>query len=242
MDTYRVMIVEDHPVFRVGLRRILAAHERIAVVGEASSGYQALHLAEMERPDLVVMDVQLPGVTGLRIAGALRRRAPGIAIVFLSMHVDDDRLLAAIRAGAVGFLTKDSDPALIVESVLAVLGGENLLPQAVADSPALARHVLSEFRTMNQNGDSGEPGVALSHRELEVLDCLVMGYSNKEIAQRLYITEQTVKNHLTSVLGKLQVDDRVAALRYAVSRGWAQIGPQPFVVTPPTADRVVRSG
>ncbi len=224
----RLLIVDDHPFFRVGLRRILSSDERMTVVGEAASGYQALHLAEVERPDLVIMDVQLPGVTGLQIANALRRQLPNVAIIFLSMHVDDERLFAAIRAGALGFLTKDSDPATIIDSVMAVLDGENLLHQSVLRSPALAQKVLREFRTMGQGGESLDTGPTLSPRELEVLDCLIIGNSNKEIASRLFITEQTVKNHMTSVLRKLQVDDRVAALRYAVTQGWAEIGPQPY--------------
>lgn len=233
----RVLIVDDHPFFRVGLRRVLSSDERIAVIGEASNGYEALHLVEVERPDLVIMDVQLPGVTGLQIANALRRQAPSIAIIFLSMHVDDDRLFAAIRAGALGFLTKDTEPAVIIESVMAVLHGENLLRQSVLGSPALAQRVLREFRMMGQNGVPTDPGVTLSPRELEVLDCLIIGNSNKEIATRLYITEQTVKNHMTSVLRKLQVDDRVAALRYAVTQGWAEIGPQPYAAVLPMIEQ-----
>ena len=243
MYARRLLIVDDHPFFRVGLRRILSSDERITVVGEAASGYQALHLAEVERPDLVIMDVQLPGVTGLQIANALRRQLPNVAIIFLSMHVDDDRLFAAIRAGALGFLTKDSDPATIIDSIMAVLDGENLLHQSVLRSPALAQKVLREFRTMGQGGESAENGPTLSPRELEVLDCLIMGNSNKEIASRLYITEQTVKNHMTSVLRKLQVDDRVAALRYAVTKGWAEIGPQPYAAVQPVShEPAARSG
>ncbi len=228
----RVLIVDDHPFFRLGLRRILEGESRIVIVGEAASGHEALHQAEVLRPDLVLMDVQLPGITGIQIASALRRLSPNIAIVFLSMYADDERLFAAIRAGAVGFLTKDTDGTRLLESITAVLRGENLLQQAVLASPGLARKVLSEFRSMAQGGEVTESDVSLSPRELEVLDCLIMGNSNKEIAARLYITEQTVKNHMTSVLRKLQVDDRVAALRYAVTQGWAEIGPQPYAAIP----------
>ena len=228
----RILIVDDHPFFRMGLRRILESESRIAIVGEAASGHQALHQAEILRPDLVLMDVQLPGVTGLQIASALRRLSPNIAIIFLSMYSDDDRLFAAIRSGALGFLTKDTDGARLLDSIMAVLRGENLLQQAVLESPLLARRVLSEFRSMSQGNEPVESDVSLSPRELEVLDCLIMGNSNKEIAARLFITEQTVKNHMTSVLRKLQVDDRVAALRYAVTRGWAEIGPQAYAAIP----------
>lgn len=224
----RIMIVDDHPLFRSGLRRILEQDPRLQVVAEASSGHDALHEADIHKPALVIMDAQLPGVTGLQIASALRRERPNTAIVFLSMHADDDRLFAAIRVGAAAFLTKDIDPAKIVETCHAVLRGENLLHQAVLTNPNLARRVLGEFRSLSEGQAVGEPEVALSPRELEVLDCLVMGHSNKEIGDALFITEQTVKNHMTSVLRKLAVDDRVAALRYAVSKGWAEIGPQPY--------------
>lgn len=224
----RIMIVDDHPLFRSGLKRILEMDPRLEVVAEASNGHNALHEADINRPALVVMDVQLPGVTGLQIASALRRERPSTSIMFLSMHVDDDRLFAAIRVGAAAFLTKDADPQKIVETVHAVLRGENLLHQAVLTNPELARRVLGEFRTLSEGQIGGGPEVSLSPRELEVLDCLVMGRSNKEIGDALFITEQTVKNHMTSVLRKLEVDDRVAALRYAVSKGWAEIGPQPY--------------
>jgi DNA-binding NarL/FixJ family response regulator len=224
----RIMIVDDHPMFRSGLKRLLEADKRLEVVAEASNGHTALHQADVHRPALVIMDVQLPGVTGLQIASALRRERPTTAIMFLSMHVDDDRLFSAIRVGAAAFLTKDSDPLKIVETVHSVLRGENLLHQAVLTNPELARRVLGEFRTLSEGQGGNAPDVALSPRELEVLDCLVMGNSNKEIGDALFITEQTVKNHMTSVLRKLEVDDRVAALRYAVSKGWAEIGPQGY--------------
>ncbi len=224
----RIMIVDDHPMFRSGLKRILEMDPRLTVVAEATNGHSALHEADIHRPSLVIMDVQLPGVTGLQIASALRRERPSTAIMFLSMHVDDDRLFAAIRVGAAAFLTKDADPQKIVETAHAVLRGENLLHQAVLTNPELARRVLGEFRTLSEGQGANAPEVTLSPRELEVLDCLVMGRSNKEIGDALFITEQTVKNHMTSVLRKLEVDDRVAALRYAVSKGWAEIGPQPY--------------
>ena len=121
------------------------------------------------------------------------------------MHVDDDRLFAAVRVGAAAYLTKDADPARIVETVHAVLRGENLLHQAVLTNPELARRVLGEFRTLSEGtSPAGTSDAGLSPRELEVLDCLVMGYSNKEIGEQLFITEQTVKNHMTAVLRKLK--------------------------------------
>jgi DNA-binding NarL/FixJ family response regulator len=224
----RIMIVDDHPMFRIGLRRLLESDPRLAVVAEAENGHQALHFADIHKPAVVLMDVQLPGVTGLHVASALRRERPTTGVIFLSMHADDDRLFSAVRVGAAAFLTKDTEPQRILDTVHAVLKGENLLHQAVLTNPELARRVLGEFRTLSDGTGASAPEVMLSPRELEVLDCLVMGHSNKEIGDALFITEQTVKNHMTSVLRKLQVDDRVAALRYAVTRRWAEIGPQDY--------------
>ena len=176
----RIMLVDDHPMFRNGLRRILEQDPRLKVVAEAATGHQSLHEADVHRPQLVMLDVQLPGVTGIQVAQALRRQRPTTAIIFLSMHVDDERLFDAIRAGAAGFLTKDADPAAILEAVHAVLRGENLLQQAVLSSPRLAQRVLGEFRSLGERGGPGAPEAALSPRELEVLDCLVMGRSNMQ--------------------------------------------------------------
>lgn len=224
----RILIVDDHPMYRIGLRRLLESDPRLAVVAEAENGHQALHEADIHKPAVVLMDVQLPGVTGIHVASALRRERPTTAVIFLSMHVDNDRLFSAVRVGAAAFLTKDADPLRILETVHAVLRGENLLHQAVLTNPELARRVMGEFRSLSEGNGAPAAEVTLSPRELEVLDCLVMGHSNKEIGDALFITEQTVKNHMTSVLRKLQVDDRVAALRYAVTRRWAEIGPQPY--------------
>lgn len=238
MPKHRIMVVDDHPFYRAGLCWLLEQDARLRVVAQAGCGHDALHLADVHKPELVLMDVHLPGVTGLHVGAALRRQRPDTAFILLSMHVDDARLIAAMRAGAAGYLTKDAAPAAIVDAVHAVLRGENVLQQDVLGNPVLARRVFDEFRARSERraaqeaGEGSESGEVdasdLSRRELEVLDCLVMGRSNKEIGTCLFITEQTVKNHMTSVLRKLVVDDRVAALRYAVTRGWVELGPQPY--------------
>ncbi len=220
----RVLLVDDHPIFRNGLRRMLEQDPHIQVVAAVASGHEALRAADDFHPALAILDVYLPGVTGLQVAQALRRQRPTTGIIFLSLQIDDERTFQAIRAGAAAFLTKDAEPEAILDAVHAVLRGENPLQAAVMASPSLARRVVAEFRTTGA-GAGRAPDVTLSQRELEVLDCLVMGNSNKEIGASLYISEQTVKNHITAVLKKLEVDDRVAALRYAVTRGWASIGP-----------------
>ena len=235
MLTRRVLLVEDHPVFRRGLRRLLEESGGFQVVGEARNGHEAIHLAEVHRPDLVLLDVRLPGITGLKVGHILRRQHERVKLVFLSMHLDDDRLFEAIRAGGAAFLTKDLDPPVLVRALRRVATGENLINQLVLARPQLASRVLSEFRALAEDPDTARPAnggmLPLSTRELEVLDCVAQGLSNKEIAQELYVTEQTIKNHMTSVLRKLHVNDRVQAVLYAVKHGWIELGPQPYART-----------
>lgn len=224
----RVMLVDDHPMYRRGLRRLLEESGRYQVVAEAENGHQAIHLADVHHPDVIILDVQLPGVTGLKIARVLRKQQQRSKLVFLSMHVDDNRLFDAIRAGAVAFLTKDIDGEALLDALRRVMLGENLINTLILSRPKLAWRVLSEFRQIAQDGE-GLPGtLPLSAREIEVLDCVAQGLSNKEIADALFVTEQTVKNHMTSVLRKLDVNDRVQAVLYAVKHGWIEIGPQPY--------------
>lgn len=223
----RVLLVEDHPVFRRALKRILEETERYQIVAEAESGHCAIQLADIHRPDMIILDVQLPGVTGLKIARVLRKQHANVKIIFLSMHLDDDRLFDAIRVGASAFLTKDIETNVLLDSIRLVGMGENLINPLVLSRPHLARRVLTEFRSVPRAAASGgDSAAALSSREIEVLDCVALGFSNKQIAEKLFVTEQTVKNHMTSVLKKLDVNDRVQAVLYAVKNGWMEIGPR----------------
>jgi len=230
----RVLLVEDHPMFRRGLRRMLEETGRYTIVGEATNGHEAIHLADVHHPELAIMDIQLPGVTGLKIARVLRKQQLHTKIVFLSMHIDDERLFDAIRAGATAFLTKDIDGDALLDALRRVLAGENLINTLILSRPQLAWRVLSEFRALaHEPNATAEPAMSslpLSAREIEVLDCVAQGFSNKEIADELFVTEQTVKNHMTSVLRKLDVNDRVQTVLYAVKNGWIEIGPQAIEV------------
>ena len=226
----RVLLVEDHPMFRRALKRILEETGCYEVVAEAGSGHSAIQLSDTHRPDLIIVDVQLPGVTGMKIARVLRKQQPHAKIVFLSMHMDDDRIFDAIRARASAFLTKDIETNALLEAVRQVTAGENLINPLVLSRPNLARRVLTEFRSLTNPATSRETNAALplSSREIEVLDCVALGLSNKQIAEALFVTEQTVKNHMTSVLKKLDVNDRVQAVLYAVKNGWMEIGPKHY--------------
>jgi DNA-binding NarL/FixJ family response regulator len=225
-----IMIVDDHPLFRQGLRRLIEDGSRFTVVAEASTGYEAIRLADIHEPYIILSDIQLPGVTGLKIARILKKQHPSTHIIIVSMHIDDDRLFDAVRAGASAFLSKDIEAQELLDAISRVSNGEQLINQTVLQRPHLAWKVLAEFRSLADRGDGTnipkppQSAIPLSVREIEVLDCVAQGLSNKEIADALYITEQTVKNHMTSVLRKLEVTDRVQAVLFAVKHGWVEIG------------------
>jgi DNA-binding NarL/FixJ family response regulator len=203
---------------------------RFTVVAEASTGYEAIRLADIHEPYIILSDIQLPGVTGLKIARILKKQHPSTHIIIVSMHIDDDRLFDAVRAGASAFLSKDIEAQELLDAISRVSNGEQLINQTVLQRPHLAWKVLAEFRSLADRGDGTnipkppQSAIPLSVREIEVLDCVAQGLSNKEIADALYITEQTVKNHMTSVLRKLEVTDRVQAVLFAVKHGWVEIG------------------
>jgi DNA-binding NarL/FixJ family response regulator len=220
----RVLLVDDHPVFRTGLRRVLEATGRYEVVAEAGNAHEAIRAAEETRPGLILLDVQLPGITGLRITRILRRKQTRARIVVISVHVDDDRIIEAVRAGAVGFLQKDIGAEALTSALARVCAGENLLRAEMLARPDLARRLRAELRLPGERG-GGDGPMPLSTRELAVLDCVAHGFSNKEIAEELYVSEQTVKNHMTSVLRKLNATDRVGAILHAVRQGWMEVAP-----------------
>lgn len=228
IDRNSIMIVDDHPLFRQGIRRLIEESGRFNVVAEATTGYEAIRLADIHQPHIILTDIQLPGVTGLKIARILKKQHPTSHIVIVSMHIDDERLFDAVRVGASAFLSKDIEAQELVDSLVRIANGEQLINATVLSRPQLARKVLNEFRSLSGDRKKPEPAannqMPLSVREVEVLDCVAQGYSNKEIAEALFITEQTVKNHMTSVLRKLEVSDRVQAVLYAVKHGWIQIG------------------
>ncbi|MFN8591713.1 MAG: response regulator transcription factor [Thermomicrobiales bacterium] len=223
----RVLLVDDHPVFRAGLRRVLEATGRYEVVGEAGNAHQAIRIAEEMRPGLILLDVQLPGITGLRIMRILRRKQTRARIVVLSVHVDDDRIIEAVRAGAVGFLQKDIGAEGLTAALARICAGENLLRTEMMTRPDLARRLRAELRLPGDAADNEGP-MPLSTRELAVLDCVAQGLSNREIADALFVSEQTVKNHMTSVLRKLNATDRVGAILHAVRQGWMEVAPPNF--------------
>jgi DNA-binding NarL/FixJ family response regulator len=225
MQRIQVMIVDDHPLFRRGIRQTLEeAATRLAIVGEAEDGMSALALADRITPDVALLDVNMPGMSGFELARALKQRHPRLGIVIVTMHEDDEQLFHAIRAGAAAYCTKNAAPADLVDTVLRVARGEYLINDSVLAHPFVAARVLQQFRELGKGGQVDDTIFSpLTTREIEVLDSIARGNSNKEIGQLLGISDQTVKNHVTSILRKLQVNDRTQAVIYALRHGWINL-------------------
>ncbi len=217
MTRIRVVLVDDHALMRQGISTILSAQPDLDVVGEASSGEEALEVVRLTRPDVVCMDVEMPGIGGLE---ATRRLVadPAVTahILMLTTFEREDYLLAALDAGASGFLLKNARPEQLVDGVRAIAAGEALL------APELTRAVIERAVARDRAGSTSVPGVIpeeLTEREVEVLRLMAEGLSNDEIAQTLVIGRATVKTHVSNVLMKLDLRDRVQAVAYAYRSG-----------------------
>jgi DNA-binding NarL/FixJ family response regulator len=201
----RLLIVDDHPVVRDGLRGMFAGDDRFEVVGEAGDGREALAVARSVTPDVVLMDLRMPGMDGVTTIGALRDQGSPARVLVLTTYDTDSDVLPAIKAGATGYLLKDTPREDLFKAVTAAHRGESVL------SPAVAGRLMGRLRSPGQ-----EP---LSQRELEVLTLIARGCTNRETASRLFISEATVKTHLLHVYAKLGVRDRAAAVAAAFERG-----------------------
>lgn len=209
-----MVIVDDHPVVRQGLRTFLAVQEGIAVVGEAGDGAEALATVRSLAPDVVLLDLVMPGIDGVAAIARLTEESPDTRVLVLTSFADDDKLLAAVQAGAAGYLLKDVAPAELADAVRAVARGE----AALSSRPAA--RLLREYA----QGGSGASPVALTGREREVLTLVGRGLANKQIARELSIAEKTVKTHVSHVLSKLGLADRTQAALYAVRVGLVDPG------------------
>ncbi len=205
----RVMIVDDHQMVREGLKTFLEIQEDILVAGEAGDGESALAQVEQVRPDVILMDLVLPKMDGIAAIRRLKEKHPGIRVIALTSFCDDDKVYPAFKAGACGYLLKDISPAELVETIRAAWRGEKRL------HPRITEKLLDSI-----SGEGKRPSPdELSPRELEVLACLAKGQSNQEIGAALFISEKTVKTHVSSILAKLNLADRTQAALYAVRRG-----------------------
>jgi len=221
INRIQVLIVDDHPLFRRGIRWSIEDEPDLLVVGEAGDGQAALKQIDQYVPDVVLIDINMPVMSGLEVTRILKRRHPQTGVIILTMHEDDEQLFHAIRVGASAYSTKDVDASQIVSLIRRVARGEYLINENVLSRPFVASRVLDQFRELSQS-DQPTEGVfsPLTPREVEILDCVAQGNSNKEIASILTISDQTVKNHITSILRKLAVNDRTQAVIYALRHGW----------------------
>ena len=211
MRPLRLLLVDDHALFREGLISLLSYQDEFVVVGEAEDAESALSQARARAPDIVLMDVELPGEDGVTATRRLKLALPGVTVVMLTVHDDSETLFEAIKAGAQGYLVKNVRSRELLEQLRAAGRGE------AAISRRMAARILAELR--GQDAPFG-PEEALTARELEVLELAAAPLSNAEIAERLVISEHTVKNHMKSILAKLHLRNRRQAAAYGVARGW----------------------
>ena len=219
----KILLVDDHPLFRQGVSHALSNFPDLEVVGEASDGQAAIRLVDKLSPDVVVVDINLEGLNGLEATRVIRRRYPNVGVVILTMHEDDEQLFNAIKAGAAAYVTKDTSPDRLVDIIRRVGKGEYIINENLITKPFVASRVLKQFRDLAALEDEENLFTPLTSREVEILDCIARGMSNKEIARQMSISDQTVKNHITSILRKLAVNDRTQAVIYALKRGWIKI-------------------
>jgi DNA-binding NarL/FixJ family response regulator len=211
-DLLRVMLVDDHDLFRTGLRNLLE-EQGLQIVAEASDGSTALSLVRELTPDVVVMDLNMPGMNGIEATREIARLAPLTRVVVLTISDQDGDVMDAILAGACGYLLKDSSIQDLMQGIRAASVGEALI------SPHIAAKVLQRIRASGIDPDTAPHGPELSDRETEVLRLIANGKDNSEIAQDLHISPKTVKNHISNILMKLQIENRIQAAVYAVRRG-----------------------
>ena len=213
-ETIKVLIVDDHPVFRDGLRQCLQARKELRVLAAVGSGEEMWKaLRTHGRPHIVLMDVEMPGEGGIELTKAMTEKQPDVRVVMLTAFSDSERVFAALKAGAVGYLLKNVSPEEICRTVERAAAGEPML------SGEIAGRVLREFEREREEERDREQLDALTAREEEILKLLATGESNREIGRRLFISEQTVKNHVASIFRKLQVNDRTKAALLAVRLG-----------------------
>ena len=212
MSGIRLVVVDDHPVVRDGLRGMLAGQPDLEVVGEAANGAEALALVDRVRPAVVLMDLRMPEVDGVGAIKLLRERHPGVRVLVLTTYDTDADGARAIEAGATGYLLKDAPREVLFRAVRAAARGESVL------APTVATRLLGQVRAPSQQQ-------TLSQRELEVLELIARGATNREAAAKLFISEATVKTHLLHAFAKLGVNDRTAAVSTAIARGFIRLGP-----------------
>lgn len=225
IEQTELLIVDDHPVFRQGLRDVLETDSRMKVVGEAADGEVAIEMAYEINPEVILMDINLPTINGLQVTRKIKSQLPDVKVIMITGYDDVEQVFHAIRAGASAYCPKDITPEALINIINAVREGNYYVEEKTMSYDDLMKWV--EQRIGRFSGplisDSEDLFVPLSPREMEILEHVTRGLSNKEIAYKLGISHQTVKNHMTAILRKLRVDDRTQAAVYALRHGWVRL-------------------
>ncbi|MFS8629419.1 MAG: response regulator transcription factor [Limnochordales bacterium] len=215
MDAIRVVIVDDHEVVRLGLKTLLNRVADLEVVGEAGSAAEAEQVVAEKQPDVVIMDIRMPGGSGIEACRVIRSRWPHIRVIMLTSYSDDEAVIGAVMAGASGYILKQIGTQELVEAIRRVHKGESLL------DPGITGKILERFRSGATGGDGPAipGGEALTEQEQKILTLIAQGKTNREIANELFLSEKTVRNYVSNILGKLQLHNRAAAAAWAVRHG-----------------------
>jgi len=212
-----VLIADDHPLVREGLRHVLELDPGLKVVGEVGDGQGAINLTRALRPDVILMDIKMPGTDGIEASRVIRREFPETKIIFLTVSDENEEIMEVVRSGASGYLLKDVEPAELIRAIYNVMEGKPAL------HPVAAQRLLGELSRLATPPEEDEGIKLLTEREKEVLVLIAQGESNRSIAKKLFISEKTVKNHITSIFRKLKVEDRTQAAIYAIKKGLVEL-------------------
>lgn len=222
--TVKIILIDDHKLFREGVKRILEFEDQFQVVAEGDDGNVAVELVEEHEPDIVLMDINMPDVNGVEATAELINRFPDVRVIILSIHDDEHYVMHALKTGAQGYLLKEMDSNSLVEAIRVVSEGGSYL------HPKVTHNLVQEYRKLAEESENNEgivffskPLHLLTRRECEVLQLLAEGKSNRAVAESLEISEKTVKNHVSNILQKMNVNDRTQAVVRAIKNGWVQI-------------------
>lgn len=221
----KIVIIDDHQLFREGVKRILDFEDSFDVVAEGDDGSDALNLFEQYAPEVILMDINMPRKNGVEATGELMAKHPEAKVIMLSIHDDESYVTHALKTGALGYMLKEMDADAIVQAIKVVASGGSYL------HPKVTRNLVAEFRRLSERENKGtfhqseirRPFHLLTKRECEVLQLLTDGQSNRMIGETLFISEKTVKNHVSSILQKMNVNDRTQAVVTAIKNGWVEV-------------------